>query len=825
MVQDLRYGLRMLGKTPGLTAILALTLALGIGVNTAIFSVLNGWLLRPLPVSAPEQIMVLASQQKERGSASQFSYLDLVDFRKQAVAFSGLFAYRMGVGGLTFHDRSSLFAYNDVTGNYFSALGVKPLLGRLFLDGEGEQPRDETNVVLGYAFWQRNFGGDPAIVGKQVLVNGKPSTVLGITPPEFHGTFFAFDVDGYLPLSATSMDQKSSGGVSGFWTDRRTRTLTVLGRLNPGVTVREAQASLDVVAGRLATQYPETDKGVTVRVVPERLARPAPNVSSFAPVIAGLFLALAALVLLLACMNVANIFLARANVRQREMAIRASLGAGRGRLVRQMLTESLLLALLGTVAGVLLGQWAINGSGSVLHSITSDNAGHAFRIETSFDWKVFSYTLVAAIFTGIFVGLWPAFQAGRADVNRVLSAGGRSDSASGGRQGFRGVLVIAQVAGSLMLLVVAGLFVRSVQRAEHMNLGFDPDHVLNVMVDPGQIGYDEASTKTFYRELERRARALPGVQAVSLSFTAPMGYPSHAGPIYVETHPLPTGLQPPVISFNSIEPAYFDTLRVPLLEGRRFTSADNETGRAVAIINRAMARKLWPNENPIGKRFSFHTPAGPFVEVIGVAGDGQYFFLSRESQPYFFVPLDQNYSSFRSLLIRSSVPPESLMTPIQDELRKLAPNLPIFDIRPSEQMLRGIEGFLLFRLAAALAAIMGALGLVLAVMGVYGIVSFAVSGRTQEIGIRVALGAESRDILKLVARQGLSLVAAGLAAGLLAAWALTRAMASLLIGVSATDPLTYATVAALLAAVAVAACWIPARRALRVDPMVALRYE
>lgn len=826
MIQDLRYGLRMLGKSPALTAILALTLALGIGVNTAIFSVLNGWLLRPLPVPAPEQIMALGSQQKERGSASQFSYADLVDFRKQASAtFSDLFAYRMTVGGLTINNRSSLFAFSDVTGNYFAALGVKPLLGRLFLRGEGEQPRDETTVVLGFAYWQRNFGGDPAIVGKQVLVDGKPATILGVTPPEFHGTFFAFDLDGYLPLSATALDEKSSGDVSGFWTDRRNRSLTVFGRLKAGVTVPQAQASLDVIAQRLAAQYPETDKGVTVRIIPERMARPAPFVTSFVPVIAGLFLALAALVLLLASMNVANIFLARANSRQREMAIRASLGAGRGRLVRQMLTESLLLALLGTLGGILLGQWAIGGSGSVLNSVTSDSAGHAFRIDTSFDWKVFSYTLAAALFTGIFVGLWPAFRAGRADVNRILSAGGRSDSAGGGRQGFRGVLVVAQVAGSLMLLIVAGLFIRSVQRAQHMSLGFDPDHVLNLMIDPHQIGYDEPRTKALYKELERRARALPGVQSASLSYTAPMGFPSHAGPIYVETHPLPPSRQPPVILFNSIDPAFFDTLRVPLLQGRRFNDADSEKARGVAIVNRTMAKQLWPNENPIGKRFSFQSAAGPFVEVVGVAGDGQYFFVSQEPQPYFYVPLEQNYSSFRSLLIRSSGPPELLMTPVQDELRKLAPDVPIFDLRTSQQMVNGIEGFLMFRLAASLATIMGALGLVLAVMGVYGIVSFAVSGRTQEIGIRMALGAEARDILKLVARQGLLLVVAGLAVGLIAAWALTRAMASLLIGISATDPLTYLTVAILLSVVALAACWIPARRALRVHPMVALRYE
>ncbi len=826
MIQDLRYGLRMLAKTPGLTAILALTLALGIGVNTAIFSVLNGWLLRPLPVRAPEQIMVLASQQKERGSDSKFSFTDLVDLRKQSgAAFSDLLAYQTAVGGLTINNRSSLFAFADVSGNYFSALGVKPLLGRLFLPGEGEQPRGETTVVLGYAYWQRNFGGDPAIVGKQVLVDGMPATILGVTPPEFHGTFFAFDLDGYLPLSATSLEQKSSGEMSGFWTDRRNRSLTVLGRLKAGITVPEAQASIDVVAERLAAQYPEADKGVTVRVIPERMARPAPFVASFVPVIAGLFLALAALVLLLASMNVANIFLARANARQREIAIRASLGAGRGRLIRQMLTESLLLALLGTVAGVLIGQWAVSGSGSILNSVTSDSAGHAFRIDTSFDWKVFSFTLAVALLTGIVVGLWPAFRAGRADLNRVLNAGGRNDSGGGGRQGFRGVLVVAQVAGSLMLLIVAGLFVRSLHRAENTSLGFDPVHVLNMMIDPHQVGYDEARVKAFYRELERRARALPGVQSVSLSYTAPMGYPSHGGPIFVETHPLPAGRQPPVIAFNSIDPAFFNTLRVPLLQGRLFTDSDSETARAVAIVNQTMARKLWPNENPIGKRFSFQSAAGPFVEVVGVAGDGQYFFVSQELQPYFYLPLEQNYSSFRSLLIRSYGPPELLMTPIQDELRKLAPDVPIFDLRTSEQMVHGIEGFLLFRLAASLASIMGALGLVLAVMGVYGIVSFAVSGRTQEIGIRMALGAEARDILTLVGRQGLRLVIAGLGVGLLAAAALTRAMARLLVGISATDPLTYAMVVVMLSAVALAACWIPARRALRVDPMVALRYE
>ena len=466
LLQDIRFGLRMLAKNPGFTAIAVLTLALGIGANTAIFSVLNGWIFRPLPVRAPQQIMVLAFSQHERGS--KFSYLDLLDFQKQADTFSDLFAYVTGVAGLSADGNASEFAYSAVTGNYFSALGLKPALGRLFVPGEGERPGEERLVVLGYSYWQRRFGGDPGIVGKQVRLNGETVTVIGVTPAEFHGTFFAFDMDGYLGLgTAMSMDRDASG----FWTDRHDRRLMALGRLKRGVSLAQAQSTLEVIAGRLAAQYPGTNQKVTVRVIPERLARPAPFVTSFVPVIASLFLVLPALVLLLACMNVANILLARATVRQREMAIRAAVGAGRGRLVRQMLTESLLLALLGGIGGVLLGEWAIRVSGSLLHSITTTTSNIGFKLDTSLDWRVFAYALGAAVLTGIFVGVWPAFRAGRVDVNAVLHGGGPGDSAGLGRHGIRSLLVVAQVAGSLMLLIVAGLFVRNLKRAEHMYLG------------------------------------------------------------------------------------------------------------------------------------------------------------------------------------------------------------------------------------------------------------------------------------------------------------------------------------------------------------------
>ena len=816
-LQDVRYGLRMVGKWRGLTAILAITLALGIGVNTAIFSVLNGWLLRPLPVRAPEQITVLASQ-----PSSKFSYLDLRDFEKQTDAFSNLFAFAPAGAGLSVGGVASEFAYSAVTGNYFSALGVKPLLGRLLLPGEGEQPGEELLVVLGYAYWQKRFGGDATIVGKQVRVNGQPAVIIGVTPKEFHGTLFAFDMDGYLSLNAIPQVQSSSG----FWADRRDRDLMTLGRLKPGVSIAQAQSSLDVIAQRLAAQYPATDKDVTVRVIPERLARPAPFVTNVVAVIASLFLVLPALVLLLACLNVANILLARATARQREMAIRAALGAGRGRLVRQMLTESLLLALLGGIGGVVLGEWAISASGSMIHSVTSTSSGIAFRMDYSFDWRVFAYTLGAVVLSGIFLGVWPAFRAGRVDVNTVLHEGGRSDSAGVGRHGVRGVLLVAQVAGSLMLLIVAGLFVRSLERAEHMYLGFDPDHVLNVMLDVRQIGYDETRAKAFCRELKDRVHALPGVQSASLGFTVPLQSPSPENPIYIEGHPLAPGQVAPEVAFNSIDPAYFETMRVPLLEGRAFQDSDNETARPVAIVDQTMAKKFWPNEDPVGKRFSMKSATGPFIEVVGLARDGQSLWhFSADPQPYFYLPLAQNFTPFLSLQVRTTVPPESLILGVQEQIHHLAPDLPIFDAGTMQRGVHGLGGLFMFRLAAALAGVMGMLGLTLATVGVYGVVSFGAAQRTREIGIRMALGASRRDILVAVVRQGLEFALIGIASGLMGTFALSRLLRSMLVGVKPGDPGTFFGVSLLLLTVALLASYIPARRATKVDPMVALRYE
>lgn len=814
--QDTRYAFRMLAKSPMLTAIVILTLALGIGANTAIFGVVNGILLRPLPVKSPEQIMVLAGKlQGDTLGIFTLSYRQLVDYRKQADAFSDLFASQIDLGGLSYGGKATQFVECRVTGNYFSALALQPAVGRLFLPTEGEEGGNDPYIVLGYSYWQKRFGGDPSIVGKQALIDGQQATIIGVAPKGFRGAQFAIDFDGYVPLNMMPAEDAAT-----FWSDRTARGLIVMGRLKPGVSLRRAQSSANVVAERLADQYPATDKGVTFRVIPESFARPQPFANNIVPFIAGIFLVLAGLVLLLACVNVANILLVRATMRQREMAIRAAIGASRARLIRQLLTESVVLALFGGVGGLLLGQWASGAIASLLPA-----SRFPVQLDFGFDWRVFAYAMSAALLTGTLMGVWPALRAGRADVNAVLHGGGRSDTEGVSRHRVRSVLVVAQVAGSLVLLIVAGLFVRTLFRAQQAYLGFDPDNVLNLTLDPKEVGYDEPRTKNFYRDLEPKVRALPGVQTASLAFSVPMGAVNDGSAIYIEGRTLPPGQQPPVVVYNRVDPSYFDTMRVPLLRGRAFRENDDEKAPLVAIVNQAMARQLWPNEDPIGKRFSLKSANGPFIEIMGLTGDGRYVFIGWDKEPYFFVPLAQNYTGYRTLQLRTSVPPESLISQVQSIVRALDPNMPVSDVETMRHSLSGGNGFFIFQVGAILAAGLGILGLTLAVVGVYGVVSFTTSQRNREIGIRLALGANRRDILRLVLRQGLVMVLGGVLSGVLLAWALTRSMATLLVGVSPTDALTFLTATLLLGGIGLWACYAPARRAMRVDPMVALRYE
>jgi putative ABC transport system permease protein len=815
LLQDLRYALRQLRKKPGFTLTAVVTLALGIGANVTIFSIVNGIILRPLPVPHPEQITVLAAQQQGAPVGVYFlSYPELVDFRKQADAYSDLFAYGVDLQGLSADNRADHFLASHVTGNYFSALSLKPALGRLFLPGEGETPGSEAVVVIGYSYWQKRFGGNSNVVGKQVLVNGKPATIIGVTPKEFHGTAFALDLDGYLTFSmAASTDPD-------LWTSRTDRRWTVMGRLKPGVNIAQAQSSVRVVAARLAEQYPATDKSITVDVVPEPLSHPVPLPNNIIAIVAGLFLFLAILILLLAGVNVANILLVRATAREGEMAVRAAMGASRARLIGQVLTESVLLAVFGGAVGIAVGAWASRWISDLrLASVIPTS------LDFGLDWRVLAYALTAALGSGVIVGLWPALRVARSNVNETLREGGRSGSAGLARHRVRSILVAAQMAGSLVLLIVAGLFVRSLQRAQRMYLGFEPDHVLNVTLDPSEVGYDEARAKNFYRQLEDRFRALPSVQSVSMAYSVPMGNYSQTARVTVEDHPQQAGQQPPVILFNAVDSAYFQTMKIPLLRGRSFTDSDNEGSVHVAIVNQTMAEQLWPNEDAVGKRFTSDETKGTFWQVIGVAQNGKYGVLAEDPQSYFYLPIAQNFTPMRVLQLRTSIAPEALILPVQQEIKNLDPGLPIFLLRTMTDSLAGANGFMIFRMGALLASCIGAMGLTMAVVGVYGVVAFAASQRTREIGIRMALGANRTQVLKLVLRQGVWVVVSGAALGLLATIGISRQVANLLLGVSATDPLTFVTATALLLAAALHACFVPARRAMKVDPMVALRYE
>jgi macrolide transport system ATP-binding/permease protein len=817
--QDVRFAFRALGKSPWFAAIAIVTLALGIAVNTSIFSIINGFLLRPMPVPHPEQLSVLALQQAGDKSFQSFSYPDYLDLRDQSTSFSDLIAYRVTLAGLTADNRGDHCIVTRVTGNYFPVLGVQPTLGRLILPTEGQTPGADPVLVLGYSYWQKRFGGDTTVVGKRVEINGQPLTIIGVAPKEFHGTFSIVDSDLYLPLSINT-STKDDKQVQETWTRRAERSLSLMARLKPGTNLKQAQTSLNVVAQRLAEQHPESDKGITIRAFPEQLARPEPDPDNTLPSIAAAFMALAALVLLVACFNVTNVLLVRATARQREMAIRAALGAGRFRLVRQYLTESLLLALLGAAGGMLLSYWA-------LRFLSSIPLGTDLPLQLRFlpDARVYFFALGAALVTGVIVGVFPALRVARRDVSSVLHDGARGSSGGRRRQIVRGSLVVAQVAGSLVLLIVAGLFIRSLGKAQNIYLGFDPRNVLDFSLDVQQIGYQEVQGRAFYRELESCLRALPGVVSVGQAFSVPLGVMSASDSVNVEGHPVEPGNQPPSVQYNMVTPGYFDTLQIPVHSGRAFTDADDEKSPKVAVINQTMAKKFWPNQNPLGKRFSTKSASGPFIQIVGVVQDGKYKGVIEEPQPHFYVPLSQSYMPLRTFHVRTSVPSETLSIQLQEQVRSLAPNLAISELQTLDQALQGLNGYLFFRLGAQLTGAMGLLGLILAVVGLYSVASYAAAQRTQEIGIRMAIGATPRDILKLVLRQGLAIIAIGLLAGLAAAFAGTRLLADLFYGVAPSDPLTYAAVATLLLTVALLACWIPARRATRVSPVIALRFE
>jgi len=819
LVQDLRYAARQLRKSPWFTAAAVLTLALGIGANTTVFSVVNFIMLRPLPVASPQQISYLSFRQKGDWKTS-FSYPEFSEIRNQTTSiFSDTSAAQLfQMEGLRVEGKNETIWTDYVSGNFFELLGVRPAVGRLIQPSEGRVAGADPVLVLSYSFWKTHFNSNRNVVGTQALISGRSVTIIGVAPEGFRGVTSLIDTQGYLPLSMATT-QGPSGRQSDLFTDRKDRELTLISRAKPEASPAQVQAALAVIGGRLAQQDPENSRDLVLRA--NALGPLGLVVDSSDPLamVALLFLILAGLVLALASFNVANLFLARATARQREMALRAALGAGKLTLFRQLLIESLVLAVVGCGFGMMLGIAASR-------TLTSLPLGTSLPItfDLVFDWHVFAYAFAAAIFCTLVVGVVPAWKASGPNLGETLRESSRTMSA--GRQRWRSALVTAQVAGSLTLLIITALFVRSLFNVQRTDLGFDPGNVLNITIDPHLSGLDDKLGRAFYRDLLERVRTLPGVQSASLAGSVPFGYSGFVTDLEIQGYKSAPGEPLPSAGFNPVSPAYFETMRIPIVEGRSFRDSDEDGGQRVAIVNEALAKHYWPNEDPIGKRITLQRNSrSDVVQIVGVAKNSKSGDLAGPIGDYVYAPMTQNYVSAETIQVRTTTPPENMAHDMVAAIHSLAPTLPVFEVQNMTAALGTLNGILVYQLGAALAGCLGGLGLVLAMVGVYGMLSYVSAQRTHEIGIRMALGAQRAGILKMVLQGGVAIIVPGLAMGILASIGMAHLVGSLLVGVAATDPSTFVGVSLLLAVVALAACYIPARRAAKVDPMVALRYE
>jgi predicted permease len=819
LVQDIRYAVRMLLQKPGFTLLAVATLAIGIGASAAIFSVLDSFILQPLPGARDNSNLETVGYTRPDlgGFVGQLSYPDFLDYRDNSSnVFDGMAGYVNAQVGMTADGRSDIAIAHYVTSNLFDLLGLQPALGRFFLPGEGDRAANAPIIVLGYNYWQDRFGADLNIVGKSVEVNGKPVTIIGVAPKKFHGPFVIVDTSFYIPIGMSA----ALGGED-LYAQRGSHDLTAFAQPKPGVSREQARAALQVVAQHLDHQYPITDHDTRIVINSERLSRPDPGSASGNVLVVAIFLSLVALALFVTCVNVANLVLVRATGRARELAVRASLGAGRLRLVRQMLTESVLLTLLGGIAGGLFGAFLAS-----LVAQIQVPGGITIYWHFAFDWRVYLSIGAVVVFCAFLVGVIPAFRASRLDLNTTLREGGRSDSGSSSRNRLRSAMVVAQVAGSLVVLVAAGLFIRSLQAAQKLDLGFRPDHVLNVSVDPGLVGYSQARSEDFLRNLKDRVLALPGAQNAAYAYSVPMGYDHDGARVWRENQPT---TERGLISaeLNRVDEDFFRTMGISIIRGRGFTAADTKDSVAVAIINEHMANQLWPGQDPIGHhfRYGYGRNSQTTVEVVGLTPTGKYDEVFEDPSDYFYLPYSQNYSTQHVLQVRTTAAPESLAQPIQSLAREIDPAVPVYNVITMEESLQGGNGFFLVKIGALFAGTIGVLCLLLAVIGVYGVISYAAGLRTHEIGVRMALGAQRTEILQMVLRQGLLLVGLGLAIGLGLSFGFTRFMRNMLVGVGAFDPLTFAAVSLVLVSVAAIACFVPARRATKVDPLVALRYE
>ena len=820
LLQDVRYGLRMLWKNPGFTAVVVLTLALGIGANTAIFSVVDAVLLRPLPFPQPEQLVLvrddLAGRQMENVG---MSVPELKDLQQSTDVFEEVAGVWPVDANLTGSDRPERVELLAVSANYFTLLGASARLGRVFGPKDYAEGFAE-GVVISDGLWRRMFGADPAVLGRRIYADTDAYTVIGVMPQGFRhpGQTLRNDVEMWV----------NAGFVGNPFNNppRNVRMLPgAIARLKPGVNVRQAQSRVDSLVSRLRGQFPNeypTEAGWAVRLLPAH-----ENLVGGARATLLVLLGAVGLVLLIGCVNIANLLLARSTARQREMAIRLALGAARRRLVMQLLTESLLLSLLGGAVALLAVVWLLD----VLVRVVPADIPRLH--EVGFDGGVLLFVFAVSLLTGLLFGLVPALQASRPDLTLSLKEGGKGAGAGARGQRFRGALVVTEIALSLVLMIAAGLLLRSFERLLKVDAGFDPHKVLLARIwlpvpnNPEQDPYRQPARRAaFVREVLRRAQALPGVQyaAVASGNSVPLLGPHFTGQFTIEER-ADSDAEQPTAQGAAVTPDYFRALGTPLVRGRFFTDSDTLEGQPVALVDEAAARRFWPDADPVGRRFKQggRGSKAPWVTVVGVVGNVKTEGFDQPDQPHLYLSMFQNVGYSMAVYLKAEGDPKSLTQALRREVQTVDPNLPVFGERTMEEVVAA--SLAQRRFALQVVGGFGVLALLLAGIGIYGVVAYSVSQRTREIGIRLALGASRGAILRWVFGQGMRLTLFGLGAGLAVALALTRLLRGLLFGVEATDPLTYGGLALLLAAVALLACYVPARRATKVDPMVALRYE
>jgi putative ABC transport system permease protein len=807
--QDVRYGLRMLWKSPGFTLVTVLALALGIGANTAIFSVVNTVLLRPLPFPNGERIVFMGEWTQQIPEMS-VSYPNFMDWRDQNQVFEQIAAFRNANYVLTGVGEPERLDGRQVSSAFFPVLGVAPAVGRNFTPEE-DKPGGNPVALISHGFWQRRLGGDASIVNKPLMLNGESYTVIGILPQTFE---WQSPVDVFVTVGLHSDRLMNRDSHPGMY---------VLGLLKPGVSVEQARAEMKTIAARLADQYPQTNAGNSVAL--QSLQDQA--VQDIRPALL-ILLAAVGFVLLIACANVANLLLARAASRSKEIAIRTALGAGRLRIIRQLLTESLLLSLLGGLLGLLFAMWGIDA----LLAAIPDDVPRLLVANIGLNGRVLAFTFGISVLTGLLFGLAPALQASKSNLNESLKEGGRSGSAGGSHQSVRNALVVVEVGVSLLLLVGAGLLIQSFMRLQQTDLGFDPQNVLTLRVPLPEARYKEnAQVASFWEELENRVRVLPGVESVGITRGLPMNGGIESG-ITVEGQEV-ANIKDITVAVNLFASAnYFHTMKIPLVSGRYFTEQDTKDSQPVVLVDEMLVARFFPNTDPVGKRLKMGgvDSQSPWLQVVGVVKHVKHYSPDEEGRVEIYTPYKQVPQAFfaaatRSmwLAVKTQSDPTALTAAIRNEVQQIDKDQPISNVDTMENIVAATVAPQKF--ATWLLGIFAATAMLLAAIGIYGVMAYSVTQRTHEIGIRMALGAGQKDVLRMVVGQGMKLALIGVALGLAGSFAATRLMSSLLFGVSATDPLTYGGVALLLAAVALFACLIPARRATKVDPMIALRYE